>query len=113
GLAGRDLELDQPSNLLLLGGHRENPLQVPGRVRPGFGRPLSGPGQILETCVQFNSTGVSRPKMDTRNFSFCCSALTSLMLAGSVATAPSVSVADSPTSRSTSMTGAATPSTVA
>ena len=41
--------------------------------------------------------------MDTSTLSFCCSALTSLIDAGSVANGPSMTVTDSPTSKSTSI----------
>ena len=52
-----------------------------------------------------SSTGVSRPKMLTSTLSLCCSALTSLMEAGSVANGPSMTVTDSPTSKSTRISG--------
>src|SRR3954467_1420414 len=58
--------------------------------------------QILDTWLNDSSTGVSRPKIDTSTFSFCASALTSLIVAGSVANGPSMTVTDSPTSKSTS-----------
>src|SRR3954470_18084154 len=61
--------------------------------------------QILDTWLNDSSTGVSRPKIDTRTFSFWPSALTSLIVAGSVANGPSMTVTDSPTSKSTSTTG--------
>src|SRR6476619_4130183 len=41
--------------------------------------------------------------MDTSTLSFCCSALTSLIEAGNVAKGPSMTVTDSPTSKSTSL----------
>src|SRR6476646_2025860 len=43
--------------------------------------------------------------MDTSTLSFCCSALTSLIDAGSVANGPSMTVTDSPTSKSTRISG--------
>src|SRR3954471_15815773 len=70
----------------------------------GWGAP--GPSQILETWLNDNSTGVSRPKMETSTCSFCCSALISLMVAGRVANGPSMTVIDSPISKSTSVVGA-------
>src|SRR5687767_12030177 len=63
--------------------------------------------QILLTWVNDSSTGVSRPKIDTSTCSFCCSALISLMVAGRVANGPSMTVTDSPTSKSTTAVGAA------
>src|SRR3954470_7979292 len=63
--------------------------------------------QILDTWLNDSSTGVSRPKIDTSTFRFCASALTSLIVAGSVANGPSMTVTDSPTSKSTSVVGAA------
>src|SRR3954464_6635239 len=66
-----------------------------------------GRTQILATWVNDSSTGVSRPKMETRTWSFCCSGLISLMVAGSVANGPSMTVTDSPTSNSTAGAGPA------
>ena len=43
--------------------------------------------------------------MDTSTLSFCCSALTSLIDAGNVANGPSMTVTDSPTSKSTRISG--------
>src|SRR5262249_22024569 len=57
--------------------------------------------QILETWLNDSSTGVSRPKIETRTLSFWASALISLTVAGSVANGPSITVTDSPTSKST------------
>src|SRR3954469_6636708 len=72
----------------------------PGPERGGgWGAP--GSSQILETWLNDNSTGVSRPKMETSTCSFCCSALISLMVAGRVANGPSMTVTDSPISKST------------
>src|SRR3712207_9483429 len=45
--------------------------------------------------------------METSTCSFCCSALISLMVAGRVAKGPSMTVTDSPTSKSTNVVGAA------
>src|SRR5260370_25589361 len=61
-------------------------------------------GQIFETWLNESSTGVSRPKMETRTLSFCCSALISLTVAGSVAKGPSMTVTDSPTPKATART---------
>src|SRR4051794_32113655 len=55
----------------------------------------------LATWVNESSTGVSRPKIETSTCSFCCSALISLIVAGRVANGPSMTVTDSPTSKST------------
>src|SRR4051794_41954177 len=66
-----------------------------------------GRTQILATWVNDSSTGVSRPKMETSTWSFCCSGLISLMVAGSVANGPSMTVTDSPTSNSTTGAGPA------
>src|SRR5205807_9177674 len=61
--------------------------------------------QILATWLNESSTGVSRPKIDTSTLSFWPSALTSLIVAGNVANGPSITVTDSPTSKSTSTVG--------
>lgn len=61
--------------------------------------------QILATWLNDSSTGVSRPKMETRTLSFWFSTLISEIVAGSVSNGPSVTVTDSPTVKSTS-TGA-------
>src|SRR3712207_3372450 len=81
------------------------PVQGPGPSGGGPGAP--GSFYNLATWLNDSSTGVSRPKMDTSTCSFCCSALISLMVAGSVAKGPSMTVTDSPTSKSTSVVGAA------
>src|SRR3954454_495202 len=76
------------------------PVQGPGPSERGPG----GTGvlfQILATWVNESSTGVSRPKIETSTCSFCCSALISLIVAGRVANGPSMTVTDSPTSKST------------
>ena len=57
--------------------------------------------QILATWLKDSSTGVSRPKMETRTLSFWFSALISEIVAGSVSNGPSVTVTDSPTVKST------------
>ena len=90
GLPRLDLKLDQPDDFLLRG--HEIVLFLPGL------RPAHAPVQSLETWPNVNSTGVSRPKIDTSTLSFCCSPLTSLIVAGSVANGPSMTVTDSPTS---------------
>ena len=59
-----------------------------------------GVAQILATWLKFSSTGVSRPKIETSTLSFCWSALISLIVAGSEAKAPSVTVTESPSSKS-------------
>src|SRR6476620_2988181 len=89
-----------------------------GSTDPGWsGTQMSGSElchQILATWVNDSSTGVSRPKMETRTLSFCASALTSLMVAGNVANGPSLTVTDSPTEKSTSVrVGAVPPAVVA
>src|SRR3954447_15002997 len=60
--------------------------------------------QILATWLKLSSTGVSRPEMETSTFNFCWSALISLIDAGSEANAPSVTVTESPTSKSRTRT---------
>src|SRR6185312_8590516 len=71
--------------------------------------PALGAGQILATWLNDSSTGVSRPKIDTSTLSFCASTFTSLIVAGNVANGPSMTVTDSPTSKSTSIVGFAPP----
>src|SRR3954453_17515090 len=66
-----------------------------------------GISQILATWLNDSSTGVSRPKMDTSTLSFCASALISDTGAGRGSNGPSMTVTDSPTSKSTTLTGAA------
>src|SRR4051794_32457341 len=111
GRTGVDLELDDRGQPLP-GGHdfflcgMERPRCGPRPERSeGWGAP--GSSQILENWLNDNSTGVSRPKMETSTCSFCCSALISLMVAGRVANGPSMTVTDSPTSKSTTAAGAA------
>src|SRR3712207_5428142 len=76
----------------------------PSGARDGEHR---GPSHNFWTWLNDSSTGVSRPKMDTSTCSFCCSALISLIVAGSVANGPSMTVTDSPTSKSTRVVGGA------
>ena len=58
----------------------------------------------METWLKDSSTGVSRPKIETSTLTFCASGLISLIVAGSVANGPSMTVTDSPTSKSTTLT---------
>src|SRR5699024_6175288 len=81
------------------------PAQAAERAR----RAGSARQSIFSTCVKPNSTGVSRPKIETSTLSFCAAASTSEILAGSVANGPSMTVTDSPTSNSASTAGAAMP----
>src|SRR4028119_2519997 len=77
--------------------------------RPGRSEGRGAPGSSdynLATWVNDSSTGVSRPKIETSTCSFACSALISLMVAGRVANGPSMTVTDSPTSKSTTVAGA-------
>src|SRR5690625_2680685 len=61
----------------------------------------------LATWLDDSSTGVSPPQIDTRTLSFWVSGLISDIVAGSVSYGPSITVTDSPTSKSTSViTGA-------
>src|SRR4051812_8567367 len=107
GRARLDLQLDDRRKLLLLGWHffscpvLRSPRTCRGRGDCG----RTGGRQILETWLNDSSTGVSRPKIDTRTFSFCPSTLTSEIVAGSVANGPSMTVTDSPISKSTSTAG--------
>src|SRR5699024_1094630 len=78
----------------------------PSLRRPGGGpgalvRRTDGRDQILATWWKDNSTGVSRPKIDTRTFSFWVSALISLTVAGRVADGPSMTVTALPFSSDT------------
>src|SRR5215213_8704171 len=104
---GLDLQLDEAGDLLLLGGHRGSL----GVVRGLGGRSRAATegvaAQILATWLNDSSTGVSRPKMDTSTLSFCASGLISEIVAGRVSKGPSMTVTDSPTSKSTTRTGAA------
>src|SRR3712207_1615929 len=76
----------------------------PSGARDGEHR---GPSHNFWTWLNDSSTGVSRPKMDTSTCSFWDSALISLIVAGSVANGPSMTVTDSPISKSTTAVGAA------
>src|SRR5690606_38722892 len=129
-LTSLDLQLDDRCQLLLLGRHFAScvselsgyllrrseagpgepmPARPPLRGSPANHRtaPTSAEdvGQILETWLNDSSTGVSRPKIDTSTLSFWVSGLTSLIVAGKVANGPSMTVTDSPTSKSTSTVG--------
>src|SRR3954447_22385869 len=104
------------TSFFVTGWNGTAPVQGPGPSgaraggRPERGEGVGGTGvlvQILETWLNDSSTGVSRPKIETRTCSFCCSALISLIVAGSVANGPSMTVTDSPTSKSTTAVGAA------
>src|SRR5690606_6257723 len=111
---GLDLELDEAGDLLL-GRHDssltffswadavgDDPVAVLRSRAHGRCRAAR---QILATWLNDSSTGVSRPKMETRTLSFWFSTLISGIAGGSVANGPSVTVTDSPTVKSTS-TGA-------
>ena len=65
--------------------------------------------RILATWVKDSSTGVSRPKMDTSTFSFWVSGLISEIVAGRVSNGPSITVTDSPISKSTTRISLALP----
>src|SRR5215212_8171380 len=94
------------TSFLVTGWNGKAPVQGPG---PSGAR-VGGSGaldQIFWTWLNDSSTGVSRPKMETSTCSFCCSALISLIVAGRVANGPSMTVTDSPTSKSTTAAGAA------
>src|SRR5699024_4178051 len=72
-----------------------------GRAVARSGSGSGGAGQILATWLNDSSTGVSRPKMETRTLSFWLSTLISELVAGRVSKGPSVTVTDSPTENST------------
>src|SRR5699024_3211730 len=63
--------------------------------------------QILATWSNASSTGVSRPKMDTRTSSFWASEWISEIVAGMVSKGPSMTVTDSPTWKSGTFCAAA------
>src|SRR4051812_50038425 len=65
-----------------------------------------GWGQIFATWLNDSSTGVSRPKIETSTLSFWASGLISEIVAGRVSKGPSMTVTDSPTSKSTTLTSA-------
>src|SRR6478609_1021765 len=65
--------------------------------------------QILATWLNDSSTGVSRPKIETSTLSFWVSALISEIVAGRVSNGPSMTVTDSPTSKSTTRTSRGLP----
>src|SRR3954462_7014873 len=133
GGAGLDLELDEPRDLLLLGRHsgsspvslsifmvpEGNRTTLTGRVarlkteqvRRSRERSPDLAGGLCRRRRQFfwiwskeSSTGVSRPKISTRPLTFFESGLISLMVACSVANGPSVTVTESPTSKSSTWT---------
>src|SRR5690606_39640378 len=81
-------------------GDRRRRLAGPAQQEACAGEPSA---QILATCENDSSTGVSRPKIDTSTLSFCCSGLISEIVAGRVSKGPSVTVTDSPTEDSTSI----------
>src|SRR5918997_1622172 len=107
--------LMRPETFFFLGGMRVPCFLVRGptpwaMTRLQYDARAAWPGravrrQILATWLNANSTGVSRPKMETSTLSFWFSTLISEIVAGSVSNGPSVTVTDSPTSKSTS-TGA-------
>ena len=63
----------------------------------------------METWLKDSSTGVSRPKMETSTLSFWVSGLISEIVAGRVSNGPSMTVTDSPTSKSTTATSRCEP----
>src|SRR3954452_10068002 len=94
------------TSFFVTGWNGTAPVQGPGPSGAGLG----GTGvlvQILETWLNDSSTGVSRPKIETRTCSFCCSALISLIVAGSVAHGPSMTVTALPPPKATAAVGAA------
>ena len=64
---------------------------------------VRGAARSSATWLNESSTGVSRPKIDTSTLSFWASAWISLIEAGSVANGPSMTVTDSPTSKSAAL----------
>src|SRR5699024_5541493 len=66
--------------------------------------------QIFATWLNDSTTGVSRPKIDTKTLSFWVSGLISEIVAGRVSNGPSITVTDSPTSKSTSVIAGASAS---
>src|SRR5215210_7588971 len=72
---------------------------------PGCREQVLACAQILATWLNDSSTGVSRPKIETSTLSFWLSALISEIEAGSVSNGPSVTVTDSPTVKSTLISG--------
>src|SRR3954468_1707864 len=121
GRTGLDLQLDEAGDLLL-GGHGclpsalwayamgDDPVACPRAVS----RTRSyGLAQILATWAKESSTGVSRPKIETSTLSFCVSVLISEIVAGRVSNGPSMTVTDSPTSKSTTRTSLVAPALAA
>src|SRR5881227_3441691 len=82
---------------LFLGGMRDVPSVVWWAYAVGDDPVAGAAAQILATWLNDSSTGVSRPKIETSTLSFWCTASISLMVAGSVANGPSMTVTDSPT----------------
>lgn len=68
-------------------------------------------GQFFWIWSNDSSTGVSRPKISTRPLTFFESGLISLMVACRVANGPSVTVTESPTSKSSTWTSTGLPGT--
>src|SRR6478609_5563507 len=121
GLTGLDLQLDEAGDLLL-GGHGCLPSSLwadavgddPVAGRCGMPhRTWWDLAQILATWAKDSSTGVSRPKIETSTLSFWVSLLISEIVAGRVSKGPSMTVTDSPTSKSTTRTSLAAPVPVA
>src|SRR6476660_649943 len=106
--------LMKPETFFFLGGIAVGPFLVAWAYAVGDD-PVAGPpdeprtslGQILATWLNDSSTGVSRPKIDTSTLSFWLSALISEIVAGRVSNGPSMTVTDSPTSKSTTLTSVA------
>src|SRR6478735_6553084 len=65
----------------------------------------SGNRQTRWIWLKLSSTGVSRPKISTRAFTRCDSALISVIVACSVANGPSTTMTESDTSKSATSTG--------
>src|SRR6476660_1686509 len=117
GLTGLDLQLDEAGDLLL-GGHGCLPSSLwtdalgddPVACRCGMPhRTWWDLAQILATWAKESSTGVSRPKIETSTLSFWVSVLISEIVAGRVSKGPSMTVTDSPTSKSTTRTSLGAP----
>src|SRR3954452_17067659 len=100
GCTGVDLQLDDRCELLL-GGHESFcflGFRACWRLRDSVRE-----RQIFCTWLNDSSTGVSRPKIETSTFSFCESAWISLIDAGRVTNGPSMTVTDSPISKSAAL----------
>src|SRR5262249_9365246 len=123
GLAGGQLQGERLDELLLLGRHGSSwsgcgfvRAHATDTARPGgrfrLAHACDRPeidGQIFETWLKLSSTGVSRPKIETSALSFCWSALISLIVAGREANGPSMTVTESPTSKSSTRTSGFAP----